>query len=68
MIWAAVVIGKVILRTIGNSHVRYDFTDAIYTQDGHYDLTDGKIVGLTTALLIVHGLLVRSMAYGACID
>ncbi|KAI0790318.1 amino acid permease [Irpex lacteus] len=26
-------------------------------KDGHYELTDGKIVGLTTALLIVHGLL-----------
>ncbi|KAI0092332.1 APC amino acid permease [Irpex rosettiformis] len=26
-------------------------------KDGHYELTNGKIVGLTVALLIVHGLL-----------
>lgn len=34
------------------------FTDKQFCQDGAYEVTAGKTVGLCTGLLIVHGILV----------
>ena len=50
----------------GISSTEYGLSEMIWAavviaKDGNYEVTSGKIVGLFAALLIVHGILVRTV-------
>jgi len=62
MIWAAVVVGKASAITLIASLI-YGYSNSNY-QNGNYQVTQGKVVGLFVGLLMFHGILVGTLTSG----